>query len=114
MRIEKPTPKLLYPLREVSRMSGVSPNVIKRWEVLFPQIKPVRNRAGNRSYLEKDLKLIFYIRDLLYVQHLSEEEVTEKLKHYQSLKDNENPAYFKQLLAEIKMEVEDIRDLLSD
>lgn len=112
MRIQMPKRKLLYPLREVCRMTGLSDGVIKRWEKQFPQIKPVRNRAANRHYLEKDVKLLFYIRDLMYVQKLSEQEVREKLKTYNPGTDHESPSYLKSILSEIKMEVEEIGNLL--
>ncbi len=111
MRIQPPKQKLLYPLREVCRLTGLSDNIIKRWEKQFPQIKPIRNRAANRSYLEKDLKLIFYIRDLIYVQKLDEEAVKEKLKAYKPLKDFQSSSYFMGLFAEIKMEIEEIQKL---
>ncbi len=114
MRITMPKRKLVYPLREVCRMTGLSDEVIKRWEVQFPIIKPIRNRAANRNYLEKDVKLIFYIRDLIYVQKLNEEQVLEKVKKYNPLVDAESPAFLKSLLAEIKMEIEDIKNLLSE
>jgi len=114
VNIRKPQKKLLYPLREVSRMTGLSPEVIKRWEKIFPQIKPVRNRAGNRSYPARDLKIIFYIRDLIYVHKLPEDQVRERLKHYRASQDTESPVYYKSLLAELKMEVEEIRQILNE
>ena len=112
MRIQKPKRKLVYPLREVCRITGLQDSVIKRWESKFPQIKPIRNRAANRSYLEKDVKLIFYIRDLLYVYKLTEKEAKDKLKSYNPAKDLESPSFLKSLIAEVKMEVEDIQNLL--
>lgn len=114
MRIQKPKRKLVYSLREVCRLTGLSDAVIKRWEVQYPQIKPVRNRASNRSYLEKDLKLIFYIRDLVYVHKLDDQEVQEKLKSYNPAQDTESPSYLKGVLSEIKMEIEEIRNILGD
>lgn len=114
MRIEMPKKKLVYPLREVCQMTGLPDHVIKRWEVAFPQIKPIRNRAANRHYLDKDVKLIFYIRDLIYDQKLSEEEVREKLKDYDPRTDFKSPAYMRNLLAEIKYEIEEIRKLLKE
>ena len=113
MRIQKPKKKLVYPLREVCRMTGLEDSVIKRWEVQFPQIKPIRNRAANRSYSEKDLKLIFYIRDLVYVHKLEEEEVKVKIRAYNPTKDSESLTHLQGLLAEIKMEIEEIRNLLN-
>ncbi len=114
MRIQKPKRKLVYSLREVCRLTGLSDAVIKRWEVQYPQIKPVRNRASNRSYLEKDLKLIFYIRDLIYVHKLDDEAVHEKLKAYNPTRDTDSPSYLKSVLSEIRMEVDEIRNLLND
>jgi DNA-binding transcriptional MerR regulator len=112
MRIQAPKQKLVYPLREVSRLTGLPDNLIKRWEQQFPQIKPIRNRASNRNYLEKDLKLIFYIRDLIYVKKLSEDEVRKKLKAYNPSTDFESLSFFKGLFAEVKMEIEEIQGLL--
>jgi DNA-binding transcriptional MerR regulator len=113
MRIQKPKKKLVYPLREVCRMTGLEDSVIKRWEVQFPQLKPIRNRAANRSYSEKDLKLIFYIRDLIYVHKLDEDEVKVKIRSYNPGKDSESLTQLQGLLAEIKMEVEEIRNILN-
>ncbi len=114
MRIQRPKQKLVYPLREVCRLTGLPDTTIKRWEEQFPQIKPIRNRAANRSYLEKDVKLIFYIRDLIYVHKLDEQAVRERLKTYNPNKDRESPAYLKELLSEVKMELEEIRELLKE
>jgi DNA-binding transcriptional MerR regulator len=94
-------------------MTGLEDSVIKRWEVQFPQLKPIRNRAANRSYSEKDLKLIFYIRDLIYVHKLEEEEVKVKIRSYNPNRDSESLIQLQGLLAEIKMEVEEIRNLLN-
>jgi DNA-binding transcriptional MerR regulator len=114
MRIQSPERKLVYSLREVCRITGLNDSVIKRWETQFPQIKPIRNRASNRNYLEKDVKLIFYIRDLIYAQKLNEEEVREKLKDYNPGDDFESTSFLKSLVAEIKMEVKEIQRLLDE
>ena len=112
MRIEAPKQKLVYPLREVCRMTGLSDRTIKRWEKVFPELKPIRNRAANRHYLERDVELIFYIRHLIYEEKLTEEEVKERLKHFHPGHQQDHPAYLKRLLSEIKMEIEEIRRLL--
>ena len=41
-------------------------HVIRYWETEFPQLKPPKNRAGNRTYRQKDINLILQIKDLLY------------------------------------------------
>ncbi|MFZ0390950.1 MAG: MerR family transcriptional regulator [Calditrichia bacterium] len=114
MRIQTPRRKLVYPLRDVCKMTGLSDNVIKRWEQQFPQLKPVRNRAANRYYLERDVKLLFYIRDLIYVHKMDEDEVREKIKKYNPQEDVESPVFLKSILAEIRMELKDIENLLNE
>jgi DNA-binding transcriptional MerR regulator len=112
MRIKKPSRKLLYSLREVCRLTGLSDSVIKRWEKQFPQIKPVRNRASNRNYTERDLKLIFYIRDLLYVHKLNEKEVQKKIREFDSSHSSVDPSQLKKMVAEVKMEITEILEIL--
>ena len=112
MKIKKPSRKLLYSLREVSRLTGLPDAVIKRWEDQFPHIKPVRNRASNRNYTERDLKLIFYIRDLLYVHKLDEKEVRGKIRDFDASQIADDPAQLKKLVAELKMEINEIQEIL--
>ena len=114
MRIKKPSRKLLYSLREVCRLTGLSDSVIKRWEKQFPQIKPVRNRASNRNYTERDLKLVFYVRDLLYVHKLSEEEVQKKIREFNNEKHQDDPSQLKKLISELKMEIKEIQEILEN
>jgi len=59
-------PKLYYSISEVSDMTGVKAHVLRYWESEFPDLRPKKNRAGNRSYREKDIRMVMTIRDLLY------------------------------------------------
>jgi len=47
-------------------MTGLEPHVLRYWESEFPQLRPKKNRAGNRAYRDKDIRTIRYIRFLLY------------------------------------------------
>lgn len=58
--------KLYYSITEVAEMAGVKPHVLRYWETEFPALKPKKNRAGNRTYRERDVKLVLLIRKLLY------------------------------------------------
>ncbi|MEZ4650621.1 MAG: MerR family transcriptional regulator [Candidatus Eisenbacteria bacterium] len=60
------TKKLYYSISEVSKRLGVKPHVLRYWETQFRWLRPKKNRAGNRSYQEKDLFLLEQIRELLY------------------------------------------------
>ena len=40
--------------------------VLRYWETEFSQLKPSKNRAGNRTYRQKDIDIIHKIKELLY------------------------------------------------
>lgn len=58
--------KLYYSISEVCQLTGLEQHVLRYWETEFPQLKPKKNRAGNRAYRSKEIKLIRYIKYLLY------------------------------------------------
>ena len=58
--------KLYYSIGEVSNMVGLKSYVLRYWETEFKQLSPPKNRAGNRTYRQKDINLILRIKDLLY------------------------------------------------
>ena len=61
-----PEGKVYYSITEISELTKVKPHVLRYWESEFPVLSPRKNRAGNRVYQGKDIKLIFLIKHLLY------------------------------------------------
>jgi len=57
--------KLYYSISEVSKITEIEQYVLRYWETEFEQLKPQKNRAGNRIYTNKDIQLILYIKELL-------------------------------------------------
>jgi DNA-binding transcriptional MerR regulator len=57
--------KLYHSISEVSELTGLEPHVLRYWETEFPQLRPRKNRAGNRTYSDADLALVERIRHLL-------------------------------------------------
>ncbi|MBT8381692.1 MAG: MerR family transcriptional regulator [Ignavibacteria bacterium] len=57
--------KLYYSISEVSRITAIEQYVLRYWETEFEQLKPQKNRAGNRIYTNKDIQLILFIKELL-------------------------------------------------
>ena len=57
--------KLYYSISEVSKLTGLEQYILRYWETEFEQLKPGKNRAGNRIYTNKDIKLILQIKRLL-------------------------------------------------
>ena len=58
--------KLFFKIGEVCEITDTQPYVLRYWESEFPALAPRKNRAGNRVYQGKDIKLIFLIKHLLY------------------------------------------------
>ena len=61
-------PKLYYSISEVSRLTGLEPYVLRYWETEFEELRPQKNRAGNRIYSNRDIKFILRIKELLREQ----------------------------------------------
>ena len=57
--------KLYYSISEVSKITNIEQYVLRYWETEFEQLKPQKNRAGNRIYTNKDIQLILHIKNLL-------------------------------------------------
>ena len=58
--------KLYYSIGEVSKITELKPYVLRYWETEFKQLSPPKNRAGNRTYRQKDIEVVEKIKNLLY------------------------------------------------
>lgn len=76
----RPIKKLYYSIGEVSELTKLKQHVLRYWETEFPELKPSKNRAGNRIYRPKELDLIFKIKKLLYEDHYTIQGAREKIK----------------------------------
>jgi DNA-binding transcriptional MerR regulator len=71
--------KTYYSISEVCKRTSLEPHVLRYWESEFPQLRPKKNRAGNRAYREKDIEVIQYIKYLLYVEQFTIPGAKKKL-----------------------------------
>lgn len=111
MRIQKPKQKLYYSLRQVTEMLGIDSSEIIKWEKEFHQIKPVRNRAGNRSFHERDIPLLFFIKESLFDKRMTVEEIRTELRNHRKEEIESETLHLKKILAEIRLEIGEIRKL---
>jgi DNA-binding transcriptional MerR regulator len=122
MGSKNPAPKLAekmyHSISEVAEMSGLKPYVLRFWEKEFPFLKPKKNRAGNRSYQQKDIELINQIKHLLYDEGYTIEGARSRLKGLRHDDDERKlvaeKMRLKNLLMEIKKELTDLLRVLSD
>ncbi len=118
---KNPAPKLAekmyYSISEVAEMNGLKPYVLRFWEKEFSFLKPKKNRAGNRSYQQKDIDLINQIKHLLYDEGYTIEGARSRLR---SLRHEDDEAKLvtekmrlKNLLMEIRKELTELLKTLS-
>lgn len=76
--------KLYYSISEVSKITGLEQYILRYWENEFEQLKPQKNRAGNRIYTNKDIQLILFIKKLLREQKYTIEGAKKILENFNS------------------------------
>ena len=73
--------KLYYSISEVSEITGLKQYVLRYWETEFSQLKPGKNRAGNRIYRSHDVDIIMEIKSLLYDRKFTIKGAQQHLKY---------------------------------
>ena len=73
--------KLYYSISEVSEITGLKQYVLRYWETEFSQLKPGKNRAGNRIYRLHDVDTIMEIKSLLYDRKFTIKGAQQHLKY---------------------------------
>lgn len=74
--------KLYYSISEVSKITNIEQYVLRYWETEFEQLKPQKNRAGNRIYTNKDIQLILHIKNLLRERKYTIEGAKKIMENY--------------------------------
>ena len=111
-KISPKVKKLYYSIGEVSEMTDLKSYVLRYWETEFSQLKPPKNRAGNRTYRQKDIEVILNIKDLLYKKKFTidgarvvlqgKDKITSEVKDSNSISNNQ-----KVILGSIKKNLEE-------
>ncbi|MBD3290125.1 MerR family transcriptional regulator [candidate division KSB1 bacterium] len=115
----KPIKKLYYSISEVSKLTSLKAYVLRYWETEFSELRPAKNRAGNRIYRLNDIKLIFYIKKLLYEEKFTIEGARQKLKSVLKEKPIQMAIPFndftkEEMIADIRRDLQEILDILND
>lgn len=61
-----PEGKLYYSISEVCALTGLEAHVLRYWEEEIPQLRPKKNRVGNRTYRPKDIQVVRFLKFLLH------------------------------------------------
>ena len=118
-KISPKVKKLYYSIGEVSEMTDLKSYVLRYWETEFSQLKPPKNRAGNRTYRQKDIEVILNIKDLLYKKKFTingarsvlqgKDKLVGEVKDPYSISKNQ-----KAVLSKIKKSLEEILNIIND
>ncbi|HBN45061.1 MAG TPA: MerR family transcriptional regulator [Candidatus Marinimicrobia bacterium] len=111
--------KLYYSIGEVSKLTKLKSYVLRYWETEFRQLSPPKNRAGNRTYRQKDIDTILLIKDLLYNRKFTIKGARTQLHSGDPLEevsaaqtDSETQEKSSEILVKVKQELESILDYL--
>jgi len=102
--------KLYYSISEVSEITGLKQYVLRYWETEFSQLKPGKNRAGNRIYLSHDVDTIMEIKSLLYDRKFTIKGAQQHLK-YPSEKSSQPIEKKKILNLSNSIDIQTLKDL---
>ncbi len=110
--------KLYYSISEVSEITKLKAYVLRYWETEFSQLSPPKNRAGNRTYRQKDIEIILKIKDLLYDKKYTIDGARNCLKGKDldgsnDINSQENSDKHKIILSKIKDELRSILSIIS-
>ena len=110
--------KLYYSISEVSEITKLKAYVLRYWETEFNQLSPPKNRAGNRTYRQKDIEIILKIKDLLYTKKYTIDGARNFLKGKVSDISTDNNSLAnsdknKIILSKIKDELRSILSIIS-
>ena len=114
---ERPVaPKEYYSISEVCDLVGLRPHVLRYWETQFPVLNPSKNRSGNRVYQRKEIKLILFVKHLLYEEKYTVEGAKQKLEQLRKggeLQLETKKALDKQMVALLRAEMKYLIEVLT-
>jgi DNA-binding transcriptional MerR regulator len=116
MRERPVAAKEYYSISEVCDLVGLRPHVLRYWETQFPVLNPSKNRSGNRVYQRKEIKLILYVKHLLYDEKYTVEGAKQKLEQLRKggeLQAETGKALDKQMVSLLRAEMKYLADLLT-
>lgn len=107
MQLDKP----YYSITETAKMFNVNASLLRYWEKEFSQIKPYKNKKGDRYFTQKDIEVIQTIYNLTKVQGYTLQGAKDELKREYGKHASQAQAVA--TLQEIREKLIAIRDSLS-
>jgi DNA-binding transcriptional MerR regulator len=115
MRRERIARREYFSIGEVCEMAGLKPHVLRYWETQFKELSPSKNRAGNRVYRAREIKLIELVKHLLYEEKYTIDGARrrlEKLREEGDLEEVAGQALDRQTLRRVREGLNELLDIL--
>ena len=103
--------KLYYSIGEVSKIVGLKSYVLRYWETEFKQLTPPKNRAGNRTYRQKDIDIILEIKNLLHGKKFTIEGARAAISS-KVIKSGQSEVVSSKLINSLKNELNEILQII--
>ncbi len=102
--------KQYYTIGEVAKELDLSASLIRFWESEFKEIKPKKNRKGNRVYTPKDIEILQQIKYLLKIRKFTIKGAKERLKDNPKVVEQE--VQLRETLLKLRAFLLDMKDSL--
>lgn len=77
--------KKYYGISEVAERFELEQSVLRFWEGEFSLLRPQKNRAGRRAYVDRDLSIVEKIKYLLYDEKFTIEGANSRLEEIKDM-----------------------------
>lgn len=78
---EKEIEKQYYTIGEVAAMFDVAASLIRFWETEFEQLRPKKNKKGNRQYTKQDIETLRTVYHLVKERGYTIQGAKDVMKH---------------------------------
>ncbi len=116
MRRERIARREYFSIGEVCELTGLRPHVLRYWETQFRELSPSKNRAGNRVYRAREIKIVELVKHLLYDEKYTIDGARgrlEKLRERGELDDAAGRALDRQAIRRLQHGIEELVETLT-
>ena len=112
--MEKEQKRRYYSISDVAEITELKTHILRFWESEFSQLRPRKNRAGNRAYTERDIKIVRLIKHLLYEEKYTIEGAKMRLKADREMLDTQLALPLNDPDKKVKIEKSGIEEIRKD
>jgi DNA-binding transcriptional MerR regulator len=94
--------KLFYKISEVSKLTGLEAYVLRYWETEFPELRPRKNKGGQRTYEPKDIEMVMQIKSMLYDEGFTIAGARKQLSRRAAKYERDLPTFLRSMKSQLQ------------